>query len=155
MYFVPQPLSADTLVSAAVRVVFPWSTCPMVPTFTCGLVRSNFALAMFLLNPGPVFERSRGRAGPLISPGHQARKRRTGDPAASSRPARSRGVCCAPGEGLSGTSRGPYTDTIIPAEGKTRKLRVFRARVNPRERAARGRAEGRGRTARESGRVIP
>jgi hypothetical protein len=27
-------------------VVLPWSTWPMVPTFTCGLVRSNFALAM-------------------------------------------------------------------------------------------------------------
>src|SRR5215468_2460391 len=31
---------------AAVRVVFPWSTCPMVPTFTWGLVRSNFSLLM-------------------------------------------------------------------------------------------------------------
>src|SRR5207247_698559 len=42
----PSPSSAATFVSAAVNVVFPWSTCPMVPTFTCGLVRSNFALAM-------------------------------------------------------------------------------------------------------------
>ena len=41
-----QPLSADTLVSAAVSVVLPWSMCPMVPTFTCGLLRSNFSLAM-------------------------------------------------------------------------------------------------------------
>src|SRR3982074_2854244 len=41
-----QPLSADTLVNAAVRVVLPWSMCPMVPTFTCGLLRSNFSLAM-------------------------------------------------------------------------------------------------------------
>src|SRR5207237_8251321 len=41
-----QPLSAATLVSAAVRVVLPWSMCPMVPTFTCGLLRSNFSLAM-------------------------------------------------------------------------------------------------------------
>src|SRR5438093_13249010 len=41
-----QPLSADTLVSAAVRVVLPWSMWPMVPTFTCGLLRSNFSLAM-------------------------------------------------------------------------------------------------------------
>src|ERR1700730_17874170 len=40
------PLSAATLVSAAVRVVLPWSMCPMVPTFTCGLLRSNFSLAM-------------------------------------------------------------------------------------------------------------
>src|SRR6476659_4015544 len=40
------PLSAATLVSAAVRVVLPWSMCPMVPTLTCGLLRSNFSLAM-------------------------------------------------------------------------------------------------------------
>src|SRR5258706_7636632 len=46
MYVVPQPLSAATFVSAAVSVVFPWSTCPIVPTFTWGFVRSNFALAM-------------------------------------------------------------------------------------------------------------
>src|SRR5688572_20938823 len=46
MYFVPHPLSAEILVSAAVRVVFPWSTCPIVPTFTCGLFRSNFAFAI-------------------------------------------------------------------------------------------------------------
>src|SRR5436853_3590558 len=46
MYFVPHPLSADTFVSAAVSVVFPWSTWPIVPTFTCGLVRSNFAFAI-------------------------------------------------------------------------------------------------------------
>src|SRR5690349_18508535 len=42
------PLSARTLVIAAVRVVLPWSTCPIVPTFTCGLVRSNFAFAIAL-----------------------------------------------------------------------------------------------------------
>src|SRR5438034_7900256 len=41
-----QPLSEATLVSAAVSVVLPWSMCPMVPTFTCGLLRSNFSLAM-------------------------------------------------------------------------------------------------------------
>src|SRR5207249_11109560 len=40
------PLSAATLVSAAVKVVLPWSMCPMVPTLTCGLLRSNFSLAM-------------------------------------------------------------------------------------------------------------
>src|SRR5215510_2049779 len=38
-------LSCSTLVIAAVRVVLPWSMCPMVPMFTCGLVRSNLALA--------------------------------------------------------------------------------------------------------------
>src|SRR4051794_3986688 len=41
-----QPLSDDTLVRAAVSVVLPWSMWPMVPTFTCGLLRSNFSLAM-------------------------------------------------------------------------------------------------------------
>src|SRR2546425_4894405 len=43
-----QPLSAETFVSAAVKVVLPWSTCPIVPTFTCGLFRSNFAFAISL-----------------------------------------------------------------------------------------------------------
>src|SRR5205807_9139618 len=36
----------NTLVMAAVRVVLPWSMCPIVPTFTCGFVRSNFFLAI-------------------------------------------------------------------------------------------------------------
>ena len=31
---------------AAVSDVLPWSMWPMVPTFTCGLERSNFSLAM-------------------------------------------------------------------------------------------------------------
>src|ERR1041385_2561561 len=35
----------STLVIAAVSVVLPWSMCPMVPMFTCGLVRSNLAFA--------------------------------------------------------------------------------------------------------------
>src|SRR5262245_56081809 len=39
---------ASTLVMAAVRVVLPWSTWPMVPTLTCGLVRSNFSFAIFM-----------------------------------------------------------------------------------------------------------
>ncbi|MEC5209863.1 hypothetical protein RCH20_000921, partial [Psychrobacter sp. PL15] len=26
--------------------VLPWSTCPMVPTLTCGFLRSNLAFAM-------------------------------------------------------------------------------------------------------------
>src|SRR5580765_4576732 len=34
----------STLVIAAVNVVLPWSICPMVPIFTCGLLRSNFSL---------------------------------------------------------------------------------------------------------------
>ncbi len=40
------PLSAATFVRAAVKVVLPWSMWPIVPTFTCGFVRSNFSLAM-------------------------------------------------------------------------------------------------------------
>jgi hypothetical protein len=28
---------------AAVRVVFPWSTWPIVPIFTCGFERTNFS----------------------------------------------------------------------------------------------------------------
>jgi hypothetical protein len=38
--------SPKYFVIAAVSVVFPWSTCPIVPTFTCGFVRSNFAFAI-------------------------------------------------------------------------------------------------------------
>jgi hypothetical protein len=37
---------ASTVVIAAVSVVLPWSTWPMVPTFTCGLVRSNLLFAI-------------------------------------------------------------------------------------------------------------
>src|SRR5688500_17913856 len=33
-------------VIAAVSVVLPWSTCPIVPTFTCGLVRANLPFAI-------------------------------------------------------------------------------------------------------------
>src|SRR5918994_2314416 len=36
------PCKASVLVMAAVRLVLPWSTCPIVPTFTCGLARANF-----------------------------------------------------------------------------------------------------------------
>ena len=39
----PPFVSAITFVSAAVSVVLPWSTWPIVPTFTCGLLRSNFS----------------------------------------------------------------------------------------------------------------
>src|SRR5688572_14590792 len=45
------PLSAATFVSAAVKVVFPWSMCPIVPTFTCGFERSNFSLAICDVRP--------------------------------------------------------------------------------------------------------
>src|SRR6266498_2210580 len=37
---------ANTFVIAAVSVVFPWSTCPIVPMFRCGLFRTNFSLAI-------------------------------------------------------------------------------------------------------------
>ena len=40
------PSQREVLVIAAVSVVLPWSTCPIVPTFTCGFVRSNFFFAM-------------------------------------------------------------------------------------------------------------
>src|SRR5205085_2458836 len=52
-------LSCSTLVIAAVSVVLPWSMCPMVPMLTCGLVRSNLALATGFLSP---CLRSRARA---------------------------------------------------------------------------------------------
>ena len=42
----PLPVSASTFVIAAVSVVLPWSICPIVPTLTCGFVRSNFCLAI-------------------------------------------------------------------------------------------------------------
>src|SRR5438045_1231161 len=43
------PRFASTLEIAAVKVVLPWSMCPIVPTLACGFVRSNFCLAMSLL----------------------------------------------------------------------------------------------------------
>src|SRR5215472_13542787 len=43
------PCLASTLVIAAVSVVLPWSTCPIVPTLTCGFVLSNFSLLISLL----------------------------------------------------------------------------------------------------------
>jgi hypothetical protein len=42
--------SAKTFVIAAVNVVLPWSMCPIVPTFTCGLSRTNFSFAIVLLS---------------------------------------------------------------------------------------------------------
>src|SRR4051812_44397936 len=44
----PPNLAASTEVMAAVSVVLPWSTCPIVPTFTWGLSRLNLALAIGL-----------------------------------------------------------------------------------------------------------
>jgi hypothetical protein len=39
-------------VIAAVNVVFPWSMCPIVPTFTCGFVLSNFFFDISILLDG-------------------------------------------------------------------------------------------------------
>ena len=45
-------LSYKVFVIAAVNVVLPWSTWPIVPILTCGLVLSNLAFAIlnYLLN---------------------------------------------------------------------------------------------------------
>src|ERR1051326_6236696 len=45
-FTVAMPFSAATRVIVDVSVVLPWSTWPIVPTLTCGFLRSNFALAM-------------------------------------------------------------------------------------------------------------
>ena len=37
---------SGAIVMAAVRVVLPWSTWPIVPTFTCGLSRLKASLAI-------------------------------------------------------------------------------------------------------------
>src|SRR6185503_313419 len=42
----PPNFAASTDVIAAVSVVLPWSTCPIVPTFTCGLVLANLPFAI-------------------------------------------------------------------------------------------------------------
>ena len=46
------PSCANTAVIAAVVVVLPWSTCPMVPMFTWGFVRSNFSFAISFASLG-------------------------------------------------------------------------------------------------------
>src|SRR5215213_11784183 len=46
------PFRARYLVIAAVSDVLPWSMWPIVPMFTCGLVRSNFFLAIVRCSPG-------------------------------------------------------------------------------------------------------
>src|SRR5690606_36076787 len=43
---VAPPDLASTIVIAAVSVVLPWSTWPIVPMLQCGLFRSNFSLAI-------------------------------------------------------------------------------------------------------------
>src|SRR4051812_45200558 len=51
-WFAVGSASASTLVIAAVRVVLPWSTWPMVPMLRWGLVRLNWLLAMAVLSRG-------------------------------------------------------------------------------------------------------
>src|SRR5215831_11781327 len=68
----PQPLSAETLVNAAVSVVLPWSTWPIVPTLQWGLVRRNFSLAMGLSSLASALGaglRGRGRRESRPAPG--------------------------------------------------------------------------------------
>ena len=47
----PATLSDRTFVIAAVKVVLPWSTCPMVPMLQCGFVLSNLAFAILKRPP--------------------------------------------------------------------------------------------------------
>src|SRR5205807_627067 len=54
MYLLAALALASTLVMAAVSVVLPWSMCPMVPTFTCGFVRSNFFFAISQMAPSTI-----------------------------------------------------------------------------------------------------
>src|SRR6201996_7491696 len=61
----------NTFVIAAVSVVFPWSMCPIVPTFTCGFERSNFSFAI-ASSLGPFRELSLF-PGPLADPQSQNR----------------------------------------------------------------------------------
>src|SRR5204863_2921424 len=62
---VPVPLSDSTFVIAAVRVVLPWSMCPIVPTLRCGFERSNFcfAICFFSLRALGVDDLARDRLG--------------------------------------------------------------------------------------------
>src|SRR5262245_15187117 len=68
---------------AAVSVVFPWSTCPIVPTFTCGFVRSNFAFAIATdsLGQAPlvIVPRCRAPARRISCAGGAHDRNRTGD----------------------------------------------------------------------------
>src|SRR5215211_2529629 len=57
---------ASTLVIAAVSVVLPWSTWPIVPTFRCGFVLSNLPLAIILLSLGYLGRNALGYFGIVI-----------------------------------------------------------------------------------------
>jgi hypothetical protein len=45
------PFNDRYLLIAAVSDVLPWSMWPIVPMLTCGLLRSNFFLAIACLSP--------------------------------------------------------------------------------------------------------
>ncbi|MFS7999438.1 hypothetical protein Hanom_Chr12g01166161 [Helianthus anomalus] len=60
----PPPVEARAMVRAAVKVVLPWSTWPMVPMLTWGFVRSNLPLAA-----RTVRARRRWAAGAELEPG--------------------------------------------------------------------------------------
>ena len=62
------PLSAATFVSDAVNVVFPWSMCPIVPTFTCGFERSNFSFAICVVCSPPSPLPGSGASDPVLLP---------------------------------------------------------------------------------------
>ena len=53
----------DMRVMAAVRVVLPWSTWPMVPMLTCGLVLWNVSFAIVLLLFKQLLSKAQKRAG--------------------------------------------------------------------------------------------
>src|SRR5919198_4423249 len=57
--------SCSTLVIAAVSVVLPWSMCPIVPMFKCGLVRSNLFFAIVASSPCSCRPCSARRSWPL------------------------------------------------------------------------------------------
>src|SRR3954466_4318304 len=48
------PFNARYFEIAAVRLVLPWSMWPIVPMLTCGLVRSNFFLAIAVCSLVPL-----------------------------------------------------------------------------------------------------
>src|SRR5258706_13612579 len=68
------PLRLRYLVIAAVSEVLPWSIWPIVPMFTCGLVRSNFFLATGPVSLQTVGDRTlEGTASPVFMASGDAR----------------------------------------------------------------------------------
>src|SRR5471032_17021 len=65
--YVAPPVSARTLVIAAVNDVLPWSTWPIVPMLQCGFVRSNLAFAI-VSYPSFFSFRLRGESVRLVHP---------------------------------------------------------------------------------------